>query len=396
MGILQDVLAKIARRYELKGCLNGTMKLGQNLDDRELAALENFFGLAPLRVNKKEEVRLYFAELLGSGSEAQWLARIGEELGTPLRPRKPDENGNGEEVRKILASLALAFPKLEDFFATLGPEESGIGRMLTASTEELVRQSCFTLAETMQFLLDNRTVLTVSDLGARFFHNSKALRQGELRALLLKWLALRNPEVEAGEDELLARYHVVHDRLTVSAVVYGPLIYEKGNRQFDWIAQLYRAGEAATLGWSNIQGMERIFFADGQELELLTCENEAPFSLLMQEGGNRCLLFTRGFPGSAVQRLYQMLAPRAANCYHWGDSDPAGLRIAALLNALHPLHLFRCDLPTLKRCRDSLLPLSPKQKKACRDILHARPDFPFQQELSFCLENGWLEQEGWR
>ncbi len=399
MQFLDTVLAKIARRYQLKGVLSGTMKLGQDLDTGTMKELANFFGLDPLRVNKKEEVRLHFNVLLQNGSESQWLEKIGDVLGTPLSCDKPEKNGNDEAVRKILASLALAFPEIEELFSILPEEDNGIGKMLPGRSEEEVRQNCFTTAETIRFLLQNKEVLTVSDLGAQFFHNSKILRLGEMRSLLLKWLALCSPDLEGADEEtLLARYHVVHDRLTVSAVIYGPVIYEKDNKRYDWIEQLYRAGEAATLGWSNIQGIDKIYFSNGEETppDLITCENEAPFSLLMQQKRNSCLLFTKGFPGSAVQKLYQLLGPQAASCRHWGDSDPAGLRIAALLNTLHSLQLYRCDLATLERCRHALLPLTQKQKDSCLHILLSNPDFPFQEELLFCLDNGWLEQEGWQ
>lgn len=84
MPLLENVLSKIARRYQLKGCLSGTMKLGRDLDGDTMAELGNFFGLDPLRVNKKEEVRLHFAALLENGSESQWLEKIGDALGHQL------------------------------------------------------------------------------------------------------------------------------------------------------------------------------------------------------------------------------------------------------------------------------------------------------------------------
>jgi len=399
MAPLKTVLSKIARRYQLKGRLSGTMKLGQDISDEAMTELGNFFGLDPLRVNNKEEVHLHFSILFQNGRESQWLEKIGDVLGQPLIHNKQKDGGNSESTRRILASLTLAFPEMEALFTNLKEGDSRIDKMLTASTEETVRERCFTTAKTIQFLLSNSTVLTVSDLGAKFHHNSKTLRQGEMRSLLLRWLTLCSPELEETDEEtLLARYHVVHDRLTVSAVLYGPVIYEKNNKRYDWIEQLYLAGEAATLGWSNIMGMDRIYFNNKEDSppDLITCENEAPFSLLMQQNSNSCLLFTRGFPGSAVQKLYQLLAPQAVSCRHWGDSDPAGLRIAALFHTLHPLELFRCDIDTLQGYQGPLLPLTQKQKDICTHILSNRPDFPFRKELQFCLENGWLEQEGWQ
>ncbi len=398
MAFMEDVFRKIARRYELKGSLSGTMKLGQQLDSEQLSTLANFFGLDPLRVNSKEEVRLHFTDLLRNGSESQWLIKIGDALGYPLEQKK-ESSSNAESLKSILASLLLAYPDLESLIAALKENPYQLSTMLKGNSKESVKKTCFKTAEIVTFLIENKKVITVSDLGAKFYNNSKALRQGELRTLLVSWLALCRSESDyPNEGALFAEYHVIHDRLTVNAVLYGPVIYEKNGIKYDWIEQLYRAGEAATLGWSNMQNIEKIYFKDVHinPPDLITCENEAPLTNLMQQKKNSCLLFTSGFPSSCVQKLYQLLAPQAANCYHWGDSDPAGLRIAAIMHALHPLHLYRCDLATLLQLQKYLLPLTQKQKNTCINVLNSHPNFPFREELLFCLENGWLEQESWR
>jgi len=391
---MESILGRIARRYELKGCLSGTMKVGQNPGREEMAELGNFFGLDPLRINAKEEVRLYFDKLLQNGSEEQWLEKIGASLGCSLKTI--DRNAAGGDFQKLLARLSLAYPDLEPLFVILTDDGSLVRSMPASNSEKTVGNFCFQTAETISFLLANREPITVSELGARFYYDSKALRQGELRRLFLGWLRLLNPDSEMLEDEdLLTRYHVLHDRLTVNAVLYGPVIYEKNGKVFDWIDQLYQQGEAATVGWSNIQEVDRMYFRDqeGEPPDLICCENEAPFSRLMREKQRQCLLFTSGFPGSTVQKIYQLLAPRAAACFHWGDSDPAGLRIAAIMHALHPLTLYRCNLTTLQDHKHCLLSLTQKQQNAAMHILLSQADFPFAEELLFTLENGWLEQE---
>ncbi len=398
MVFMEDVFRKIARRYELKGSLSGTMKLGQHLDSAQLSTLANFFGLDPLRVNSKEEVRLHFTDLLRNGSESQWLVKIGDALGYPLE-QQTEIKSNSESLKSILASLLLAYPDLQNLIAVLRANPYQLSTMLKGNSKESVKATCFKTAEIITFLTENKEVITVSDLGARFYNNSKALRQGELRTLLISWLALcRSDSDYPNEAALFAEYHVIHDRLTVNAVLYGPVIYEKNVTKYDWIEQLYRAGEAATIGWSNMQNMDKIFFKDGHSNppDLITCENEAPLTNLIQQRKNSCLIFTSGFPSSAVQKLYQLLAPQAANCYHWGDSDPAGLRIAAIMHSLHPLHLYRCDVQTLRQHQKHLLPLTQKQKNTCIHIVNSQPNFPFREELLFCLDNGWLEQESWR
>jgi hypothetical protein len=129
---------------------------------------------------------------------------------------------------------------------------------------------------------------------------------------------------------------------------------------------------------------------------LICCENETPLSNMIKQKKNSCLLFTSGFPSSAVQKLYQLLAPHASSCKHWGDSDPAGLRIAAIMHDLHPLQLYRCDLATLKQHKGKLLLLSLQHKNDILNILENQPGFPFPDELLFTLKNGWLKQESWQ
>ncbi len=250
----------------------------------------------------------------------------------------------------------------------------------------------------MRFLLGNSEPITISELGARFCTDSKQLRQGELRSLVVEWLRICSPDGDMldKEGDLLSCYHVLSDRLTVHVVFFGPVVYEKGGKVFDWIYRLYRQGEPATIGWSTLRNIDRMYWHGGEPLPLICCENEAPFSRLMRENQQQGILFTSGFPGSAVRKLYQLLAPQALACYHWGDSDPAGLRIAALMHDLFPLQLYRCRLETLHSHKHCLLPLTAKQRHAAERLLDDQPGFPFAEELLFTLENGWLEQERWQ
>lgn len=393
-----QVLEKIARRYELKGQLQGTLMLGQTLSSKEIAQLYNFFGLSPIRVNARNEVRLYFDKLLESAPEDLWLDKIGEALGKTLKPqirRKSDQ-----AVKTLLARLKLAFPDLKALFCSLEEESVPLQRMLNGKSEDTVNTICFQMAEAVLFLVNNREPITISELGAKFFYNSKVLRQGELRPQFLQWLRFLSPDAEMldKDEDILSSYHLLNDRVTVNAVLFGPVIYEKNGKIYDWIYQLYSQGEAATIGWSNISNVDKMYFqgTESGPPDIICCENEAPFSQLMREQKNHCLLFTSGFPGSAVQRIYSLLASKAARCYHWGDSDPAGLRIAAIMNSIYPLQLYRCDLPTLQKHQPFLLPLTQKQKDTCLNLISTLPVFPFVDELRFTLENGWLEQESWR
>ena len=392
-SFLIDILEKIARKYERTGKLSGTMKLGTGFLRDQLQELHRFFGVEPIRISRNEEVRLNLDHLLQQDSEPFWLARIEEALGTPLK-HKP-KCSQEEQNTVLLDRLRLAFPRLRDLIDYLAENPEELRGLRTGSVNDTTNR-CFQLAKTLQYLLDNTEPVTVSELGAQFFESSKALRQGELRTLLLRWLklSLGDADLSDDEDQLLENFNIYHDRLTVNAVLFGPVIYRKHGREFDWIYQLYRQGEAATLNWANLMEMETMYWQDRESdpPQLICCENEAPFSQLVRQQPGNAYLFTGGFPNSAVCAIYRLLAPQASHCLHWGDSDPNGLRIASIMHALFPLQLYRCNLETLKRCEQFLLPLTDRQKCVARAML-ASGGFPFQDELRFTLAQGWLEQE---
>ena len=396
---LHMVLDKIAKRYSRRGRLSGRMKLGTALDHATLARLHQYFGVAPLRINNKEDIHLDFDCLLKEATQAQWLNRIGRQLGRPVH--KAESRAAEQEASVIVSRLKLAFPQLSMITDRLADPQSHTHdlffSLLKQKDEKTLTNLAFQAAQALVFLLSNHDPITISELSARFFENSKALRQGEARGLLMDWIACcygLDPEEDA---HIWSQVHVYHDRLTVNAVIYGPIVYKKNGKRFDWIARLYQQGEPATLSWSNLTGIEEMGWTEAAVTpRLISCENEAPFSRLIREKGRDCLLFTSGFPNSAVHKLYALLAPRARDCLHWGDTDPNGLYIASLLYAIHRLSLYRCDLAAIKRHTGLLLPLTARQRERAQTILNTMEGFPFPDELACTLASGWMEQEIWQ
>jgi len=396
---LHTVLDKIARRYSKRGRLSGRMKLGTALDHATLARLHQYFGVAPLRINNKEETHLDFDRLLNEATQAQWLNRIGKRLGRPVQVAQ--SRAIEQETSVIISRLKLAFPQLSMITDRLDDPKSCTHALffslLKQKNAQTLTDLAFQTAQAVVFLLSNHDPITISELGARFFENSKALRQGEARQLLIDWLACCYGLGQEEDAHIWSHVHVYHDRLTVNAVIYGPIVYKKNGMRFDWIARLYQQGEPATLSWSNLQGIEEMGWTEATVTpRLISCENEAPFSRLIREKGTDCVLFTSGFPNSAVHKLYALLAPRARDSLHWGDTDPNGLYIASLLCAIHPLSLYRCDLATIKRHPDHLLPLTARQRERAQTILNTIEAFPFPDELACTLTSGWMEQEIWQ
>ena len=396
---LHAVLDKIARRYSNRGRLSGRMKLGTALDHATLARLRQYFGVAPLRINSKEETLLDFDRLLNDATQAHWLNRIGRRLGRSLQVA--ESRAMEQDASVIISRLKLAFPQLSMITDRLVDPQSCTHdlffSMLKQKNAQTMTDLAFQTAQAVVFLLSNHDPITISELGARFFENSKALRQGEPRQLLMDWLACCHGLDQEEDVHIWSHFHVYHDRLTVNAVIYGPIVYRKNGMRFDWIARLYHQGEPATLSWSNLQGIEQMGWTEATVTpRLICCENEAPFSRLIREKRTDCLLFTSGFPNSAVHRLYALLAPCARECLHWGDSDPSGLYIASLLYAIHPLSLYRCDLAAIKRHSRHLLPLTARQQERAKTILNTIDAFPFPDELAYTLTSGWMEQEIWQ
>ncbi len=390
---LQLILLKICKRFEQRGSLSGIMKLGRDLEEGERMSIENFFGLAPLIHTSKNEIKLSIDRLLSGKSEAQvddWLERIYHLTGRkrPVIPCLDDD-----AATLLLDQLRLSFPNLGPVHHALSINKAVLSRKLCKHPDK-VRKLYFKAAEIVTFLQSNEKEITLSELGARFCANSKKLRRGELKKIVAQWLRLVNPDLP-DEEEVWEEFLVIRDRLTITALIFAPLVYRKDGREYDWVNQLYQAGEPAVVSWFHLESITscHLVVENGAQLRLITCENEAPFSQLLREKTDSVLLFTAGFPNRTVRRLYQHLAPLTAGCRHWGDSDPAGLRIAAILYAIHPLTLWRCDLATLKYYMSKLLPLEKGQARAASAILNTDPNFPFATELAFTLKHGWLEQE---
>jgi len=145
------------------------------------------------------------------------------------------------------------------------------------------------------------------------------------------------------------------------------------------------------LSMDNLRQISSITFECSGQEKIVLCENESPFNQLLRE--NMPSVYTAGFPNSAVKSFIALLAGEFELC-HWGDTDPEGLEIAALLNNIKPVKLYRCEIEDCKRLKQALKELDERKRKRAMQILQV-PTFPFRKELEFTINNGWLEQEAW-
>jgi hypothetical protein len=337
------------------------------------------------------------------------LGDLFRSVGMTWSPMPPRKKQAAEQVESLLERFRLAFPDLEPVYhGLLASRARWTDAVLVKGLEDL-QAPWFQAAKLTRFLRDNREPMTLADLGARVCGDSKALKGGRLLGRALHWLAMleggegggpaegvEGPGEDAGERTArLARYHIVENPGAIKVTLFGPVIFWKRGRRFDFVREFHRDGEAATLSWENLAGVERLE-VEG-EGPVLGSENESPFRRLQRGGFAGVLVYTQGFPNAAVLRLWALLGAAFPDreFLHWGDSDLAGLRIASILHAVRPLRLHRCRREDLAANRASLRPLAETEKKAISRFLEGHPEFPFRAELEFTRDAGWLEQESW-
>ncbi len=158
----------------------------------------------------------------------------------------------------------------------------------------------------------------------------------------------------------------LEDEATLSAVPYIGL-------PADWVDQLY---------------------VEGQPRSVLTVENLASFNRHVREvrQGDDIVLFSSGYSSKAFQRLLKRLdrqLPAGVPFYHWGDIDPHGLRIFAVLERLiqRPLrpHLMNHDI-AMKHGK--------KKNKAGKERIIINSDSAIHDLALFLAKEGYcLEQE---
>jgi hypothetical protein len=354
------------------------------------------FGPANLYLSKNGAVSFVTANMFGNSSEEDkilWVKAIYDAV-------------------EIQFSMDLQYDTSDEFdiavkrWKIMFPQLSELTQLLSQSQLPVKEQFEFWVkaAQIVSFLLRNNDTLTLSDLGARCCNDSKALRSGELINTVADWIAFIDTGLKVNNSQLDLSYKknirqqalenrgIVENRGSVSVTVYGPLLLEKRGQLIGHVKTLWGLGEAAILSLENLDDVEINL---PPECLIFTCENESPFSNLVRRKTSGIVIYTRGFPNSAVRRLYSLISSKypSNGRFHWGDTDLAGLQIASILHGMAPLQLWRCDLQTVSDMKQSLIQLNETEKDKIRRFLDNNADFVFRDQLEFTLKHGWLEQE---
>lgn len=379
------------------------MTLGDKLHQhRDLAPLRRVFGHS-VRQTASAATRIdlaHFTERMSPEQREAWITALYAVL-ERQRLNRPAQRRQHYDTAQILQRWTLAFPGLPGFSDLLRNRSTFWRKQVARQGADAVQELLFLAGGTVRFLIRNQSPIGAAEVAAQCCGDSKALRRLELRNVIgdgLLAMADELPPYTAQQrDEAFKRCGVTENPTAIRVTLFGPIVYRKSGVTLDWIKSLWELGESATLTWENLDGISEMALAGpAAQIRLVTCENETPFCRLQRELTDSVVIYTEGYPNTAVRRLLALLEPALGEAYHWGDTDLDGLRIASVIGGILPVRLWRCNLAALEPRRQDLIPLTPAQRQRSQQYLARHPDFRFAPELAFTVANGWLEQERWQ
>lgn len=378
---LRQRLLTAARRAVAAEPLPATLTLGDIPQDKSVRqALDALFGGC-----RVENGRLK-AKLDASMRERERWLPLADLLGVKPPPPKPDMTSD-ERFAQALQRLRILHPDDAPLISTLRRSDQlqRFFRSAASAPEDLVA-----LFDALVSLRTTSAGVTLSELGAKWFNDSKALRNGMLRQLLEHLLRLQAGSDDSDSTSLLNAYGIIENPYTTHAVVFAPFAYRTSNNEWlDWPYRLWQRGEAAILSWRTVRSITALHIEKPFSI-LVTSENAAPFHRLVEI--RRPALYTEGYPNAAVKTLLRRFAQTGLACLHWGDTDLDGYRIADQVARQIPARMYAPPVAT-PDIRDHLQKLSDEHYQRTEKFLHANPDFSYFTELRQTLKLGWLEQE---
>lgn len=377
---LKPYLERLARKYVRTGIAPRTFTFDTGSGQMPIRrALEFLFGggrrtgdkLAvqlPERLRTDDALRA-LADLLGVASNETLCTKRETALATALLRQKLIHPG--------CAALLDAISGTDELVRLFRRQEQA-----EAALDGLLRA--------VEHLRDNRSPITLSQLGADALQDSKALRTGALRNLLVTLLATLDGTEDEDSAQVLARFGVIDNPYTTLALLYGPVAYvDASGNVWDWPAHLHAAGQVAALTWAQVQEMRAIRLT-APSPGVITSENAAPFHRLVERRESAVCVYTEGYPNSAVMHVLSLLAQAGLCARHWGDTDLDGLRITACVARAIPTERVRENEAA---CAGQSIPLDDAQRKRAAAYLATHPDFIYRDALTDTLRHGWREQE---
>ena len=295
-----------------------------------------------------------------------------------------------EPVETFLLRLAWQLPVARVALEILG-ESSEVVRHLSDSGNRPNWKKLFESVLQMTQHQPDR-LMTLSQLGADWFNDSKILRSGPLRRQLVLIVAALTRMTSDDERAVLASQGIEANPYTSAVTVFAPFgFWLDDGTYFDFPLQLYRKGLVCQLPAETVLRIRRLDWR-GESKEIATSENAAP--LLRFVAAGRPVLYTEGYPNHAVLFLMGSLSEQDVVAEHWGDADLDGLNIAALVQGRMPVS--RVVATDVIAAPDGVpgIPLTDEQRQRLARFVDRNPDCPFGASLRLLLGCGlWYEQE---
>jgi hypothetical protein len=367
-------------RYAVKGSpLPVEVTLGEVPQERRVRdALTNLLGRTCREAQGRFKVRLDDS----LRDPVRWLP-LAIVLGIHAETFTSDAEREAHST-SVFRKLLLQYPN-ETSLIEAAKNDDVVQRFVRFSAESL--DTLFALFEAIHFLRTTCSSITLSELGARAFNDSKALRSGPCRQQLEQLLGLDSDMPEATPRDILSFYNIIDNPYTTHVVVFAPFAYcTTEGTWLEWPTQLFQRGEAAILSWETVRTLKAVRLTSSCNT-LVTSENAAPFHRLVEQ--KTPSLYTEGYPNLAVKTLLRYFANAGLTVQHWGDTDLDGYRIADQIARHIPVSLYADASYAPVSC----IPLNDKQRLRLVAFITRHPDFPYLQQLRHTVLNGWIEQE---
>ena len=245
---------------------------------------------------------------------------------------------------------------------------------------------------------DGSSFTTLSQLGSDWFNDSKSLRSGPLLHQLVAILEACGDTrlIDSSPRDILAQFGIVDNPYTTHVTVFAPIQFwtsESDADCFDFPNRLFQKGMACQLPLETVGKIKMMAWL-GENNEIVTCENAAPFAQLVRQGVPA--IYTEGYANYAVKKVLAGIAAFDVKAIHMGDVDLDGFLIASDLLTTIPVKRVMASEVLEKAIErsDIGIPLTAKQRKRAESFLAIHTEYIYGDEIRRMLKLGrWIEQE---
>ncbi len=391
-----------------------------------LGSVPNVFSLPASVLNDPEDVRWFFGPKFVTVSPTKVTLKLKQLL--ELQPgivdtlyavMKRARRNLRDEKAGLASRLSVVIDEFSGVACTvfrdwLAAEKqnvtAGRGELFSMARSEgcqAVKNYLTALSRGLTFLAADSRPARLSRFGLEVAGDTKCCRPGtqllnSFARILYRFDASIKAEVDlsepANESEKL-RMTLEQTRLQVDGsasriLVFGNLVFKKGDESFDYVLRHAALGEPVVLTWAQLYNSSVV----AVPAKVLCIENETTFFEYAERAdpAREMILCTMGQANRLLVNFLSQLQGMAAEIWHWGDLDRSGVLILDSLRRRTGLEIrpMRMDIKTFRDHVARGRPLPAGEKQLIASLLQRRPDIICADLLHEIAEqNLWLEQE---